>query len=330
MIKNICEIVSNVPMILRGDCFKLLKDFSDSSIDLIITSPPYFGQREIKDGPFASVNTVSDYIRLLKRLGKEFKRILKPTGSIWLNIGDAYRDSSLLLIPSRVAIVYQDELGMTLRNDVIWEKRSFLPPSIKNRTSNSYEHFFHFVLGKGYYYNKMVESKSPILLDSNRVRSRTGITGEDYKRKIETSGLSENEKENAISALFSELDKIKHGLISDFRMLIRGGSSILHSQRKEELEKYGFAFIESTGNEKMGDVWHVGVSKEKEHDSPFPEELLTYPILSCCPKSGIILDPFAGSGTTLVAAIHRHRKAVGIEINEDYASLCQRRIDEAI
>ncbi|MCR5079084.1 MAG: site-specific DNA-methyltransferase [Bacilli bacterium] len=294
-----------------------------------MTSPPYFGQRQIKEGPFAKAGTISDYLRLLKRLGKEFKRILKPTGSLWLNIGDSYRDSSLLLIPSRVAIMLEEELGFILRNDVIWEKRSFLSPSIKNRTSSSYEHFFHFVLGKGYYANKTIGTREvETTLDNGRVVSKTGVTGEDYKRKIELSNLNKEEKESALLSLEEELAKVKNGEISDFRMLLRGGNSILHSQRAKELMEMGFAFIEASSRERVSDIWNIGVSKEKEHDSPFPKELLTYPILSSCPKQGIVLDPFLGSGTTAIACIELKRKCLGFEIDSNYYELAKRRIKE--
>lgn len=325
------DISFNNPFLVKGDAFVLLKSIPDGSIDLILTSPPYYGQRSIVDGPFKNAASPSDYLRLLKRLGKEFKRILKPTGSLWLNIGDTYREQSLLLVPSRVAIVFEDELGFILRNDVIWEKRSFLMPSIKNRTAHSYEHFFHFVLGPGYYTNKMVSAKPVEIAEgSGRVKSRYGITGEDYRKKIEASlYLSENEKNEASSALDFELLKIKNGEISDFRVLLRGGTSILHAQRKNEIEQRGFAFIESSPEQRLGDVWNVGVSQEKEHDSPFPEELLTYPILSSCPKQGIILDPFVGSGTTLVAAKKLRRKAIGFEIDDRYYELALRRIRES-
>lgn len=267
---------------------------------------------------------------LLLEIGNEFKRVLKPTGSLWINIGDAYRNSNLLLIPSRVAIAFEDKLGFVLRNDIIWEKRKFLSPSVKNRTSNSYEHFFHFVLGNGYYANKTVGKRDcQTIDDKGRVVSKTGVTGEDYRRKIAESQLSEQEKIAALRALTSELEKIQNGEIADFRMLLRGGSSILHAQRGDELLSKGFAFIESQGQERIGDVWQVGVSKEKEHDSPFPEELVIYPILSSCPKHGVILDPFLGSGTTLVAAKKLRRKAIGIEIDERYVELAKRRIAEA-
>ncbi|MBO4540832.1 MAG: site-specific DNA-methyltransferase [Bacilli bacterium] len=331
MNKNLDELQIGAPLLIQGDAFLLLKELPDQSVDLILTSPPYFGQRQIKDGPFSQVKGPNDYLRLLKRLGKEFKRVLKKEGSLWLNIGDSYRDSNLLLIPSRVAISMQDELGFILRNDVIWEKRSFLPPSIKNRTANSYEHLFHFVLDKGYYVNKMIGTKKVQHLNPDgRVVSKTGITGEDYRRKIEASSLSGRQKEEALGALARELAKVQVGEISDFRMLIRGGSSILHSQRAEELNRNGFAFLEASPNERVGDVWNIGISSEKEHDSPFPEELTTYPILSSCPKKGIVLDPFAGSGTTLVAALKLRRRAIGFEIDEDYCDLANRRIAEAL
>ena len=74
----------------------------------------------------------------------EVHRILKPTGSVWLNLGDTYVNKSLKLIPSRLAIMLTDDIGFILRNDVIWNKMKGGPDNSKDKFRNIHEHFFFF------------------------------------------------------------------------------------------------------------------------------------------------------------------------------------------
>jgi DNA modification methylase len=92
------------------------------------------------------------YVEHLVELFREVKRVLKKTGSFWLNIGDTYSDKNLLGIPWRVAFALVDD-GWILRNAVIWYKPSHMPESVKDRLTRTYEYVFHFVKSKKYYYN---------------------------------------------------------------------------------------------------------------------------------------------------------------------------------
>jgi DNA modification methylase len=92
------------------------------------------------------------YVEHLVELFREVKRVLKSTGSFWLNVGDTYSDKNLLGIPWRVAFALIDD-GWILRNAVIWYKPSHMPESIKDRLTRTYEYVFHFVKSKKYFYN---------------------------------------------------------------------------------------------------------------------------------------------------------------------------------
>ena len=153
------------PLFLTGDCLDILSQIPDESVDCCITSPPYWGQRQYENGGIGQEATFADFITNVLLISSELRRVLKPTGSFWLNIDDTYRDKTLLGIPWRVAIAMIDDQHWTLRNNVIWHKHKGGLDSSKDKLRNVYEYFFHFVKdAKGYYYNsKQINSSSIIV-----------------------------------------------------------------------------------------------------------------------------------------------------------------------
>ena len=170
--------------IVRGDALALPLD--DSTVDLIVTSPPYFGLRSYRDGgehyagQIGSEPTPAEFVDALIAATAEMVRVLKPSGSIWVNLGDKYAGSngqpggsgsstlvgttshtrgmaaskkpatgaptkSLIGIPWRYAIRCIDDLGLILRAEVIWSKPNGLPESVTDRVRRSHETWFHFV-----------------------------------------------------------------------------------------------------------------------------------------------------------------------------------------
>src|SRR5579884_613634 len=107
---------STSPIFLIGDALSTLKLLPDESIDSCMTSPPYWNKRQYNNGGIGLETNYAEYIFNLITVFEQIKRILKPTGSFWLNIGDSYQNKSLLGIPWRVAIRMTDEQGWTLRN----------------------------------------------------------------------------------------------------------------------------------------------------------------------------------------------------------------------
>lgn len=168
--------------ILQGDALNL--DLPDDSVDLVVTSPPYFGLRaymdngEMYDGQIGAEATPAEFVDALIAATREMVRVVKPpSGSIWVNLGDKYasggrgtydldpgrrevaasrpadgaRPKSLLGIPWRYAIRCIDELGLILRAEVIWSKPNGLPESVTDRVRRSHETWFHFTLNPRYY-----------------------------------------------------------------------------------------------------------------------------------------------------------------------------------
>ena len=339
--ENFTSSISSDPLLLNGDALSVLRSLPDSCIDCAMTSPPYWGKREYENGGIGLEEDPLDFVKNLAAIFFELKRVLKPEGSFWLNIGDTYSDKGLVGIPWRIAFEMTDKQGWVLRNSVVWNKVKGGMDNTKDRLANIHEDVSHFVKkAKGYYYNadnirsKPRESK----VVNGAIVSATGVSGVRYKRQIELStALSQDEKRAALSALEAMLADVGAGKHSDFRMIIRGQQRTTHSDseklsgRAKELRDKGFYFLKYHPNgQKPGDVWEIipeDTQKRETHFAPYPIDLCRIPILATCPEGGIILDPFSGTGTTLVAARQMNRRAVGIDISHRYLELTHERCE---
>lgn len=167
--------------VLRGNALSL--PLADRTVDLIVTSPPYFGLRSYQDGgehyagQIGDEPTPAEFVDALIAATAEMVRVLKPSGSIWVNLGDKYasggrssydldpgrrevstgrprdgaRPKSLLGIPWRYALRCIDDLGLILRAEMIWAKPNGLPESVTDRVRRSHEQWFHFTVQPRYY-----------------------------------------------------------------------------------------------------------------------------------------------------------------------------------
>jgi site-specific DNA-methyltransferase (adenine-specific) len=327
------------PLFFLGDALSVLKELPSSSIDCVMTSPPYWRKREYENGGIGLEKDYRDYVRHLAEIFLELKRVLKPTGSFWLNIGDSYQRKNLLGIPWRIAFELTDNQGWILRNAVVWNKVKGGMDNTTDRLGNIYEMVFHFVKQpKGYYYNVDAIRSKPrqAKVVNGAVVSATGVSGVRYRRQIELStALSEQEKVAAYEALDKMLLEVAEGRISDFRMVIRGQQRTTHSDsekvsgRAKELREKGFYFLRyHPRGSKPGDVWDIlpeDTQGRDLHFAPYPVDLCRIPILATCPPEGVVLDPFCGTGTTLYAALNLGRKSVGIDISRKYLEIAQER-----
>src|SRR5208283_2045305 len=251
------EAVSNMlsdnelsPLFIRGDVIEVLRQLPTGCVDCCLTSPPYWGKREYDAGGIGLEQTYKDYIDHLSDAFLELKRVLKQTGSFWLNLGDTYQNKGLVGIPWRIAFQLIDRQGWILRNSIIWNKVKGGPDNTGDRLRNIHENVFHFVKSeKEYYYNSAAIRTNPqkAKVVNGAIVSATGVTGVRYKRQIELStSLSDIEKKNAFLALEKMLDRIRKREIADFRMIIRGQQRTTHSDslkvsgRAKELAAKGF------------------------------------------------------------------------------------------
>lgn len=326
------------PLFVQGDSLEVLRRISDNSVDCCITSPPYWQKRQYENGGIGLEDSPQEYIDNLLSIVKEIKRVLKPTGAFWLNIGDSYQNKTRLGIPWRVALKMIDD-GWILRNDVIWNKhKGGLSPN-PDRFGSVFEDFFFFVKSDKYFFDADSIRSKPrqAYVKNGAVVSATGVSGIRYKRQIELStSLSDEEKKNALAQLEQVLGRIQRGEISDFRMVIRNEQRTTHSDsvklsgRAKELKDKGFYFLFYNPKGTMpNDVWDI-IPEDSQHRTmhfaPYPEELCVIPIKSTCPKDGVVLDPFSGTGTTMKVAYDLGRKSIGIDLSNEYIKLAEQRI----
>ena len=151
--------------IINGDVLEVLKQIPSESIDMCITSPPYWNLRDYdKEGQVGIENTYKEYIGKLIKIYDEVYRVLKRKGSCWVNIGDVYssnnstgvKKQSLIGIPDRFKINMIDK-GWLCRNEIIWHKPNAMPSSAKTRFNNDYEKMFFFTKDDLYYFNTQYE-----------------------------------------------------------------------------------------------------------------------------------------------------------------------------
>ena len=327
------------PCFARGDALEVLRQLPDGSVDCCMTSPPYWGHRVYTDGGLGGESTPERYVAALTEICAELHRVLRREGSVWLNIGDSYRDKGLQNIPWRVATRLTDDQGWVLRNTVVWHKVKGGPDNSRDKLRGVWEPLFHFVKQRrGYYYDTDAVRRPPraARVVSGRVVSATGVSGVRYERQIALSTtLSPREKEQALAGLRATLEEVQDGRLSDFRMVIRGRQRTTHSDaravsgRARELAERGFYFLRyHPKGSKLGDVWDIlpeDTQGRGAHFAAYPEELCITPLLATCPAEGVVLDPFCGTGTTNRVAMQLGRRSIGIDRSAQYLAIARRR-----
>lgn len=306
--------------LIIGNSLEVLKSFEDESIDLCVTSPPYWNLRDYGSEPTQYGNWCGqlgleespiDYIEHLVMIFDEVKRVLKKTGSCWVNIGDSYssntgcytsnfitstkhvngkpktpktnivRNKSLVQIPSRFALAMCDQ-GWILRNECIWHKPNPMPISVKDRFTVDYEKFYFFTKEPNYYFKQILE---PIKQES-----------------------------------IARAKRAKHNNI-EHHNIVRGTNTIEMAHNDPNWKRFG----NPEGRNKRT-VWTIPThGSHEDHVAMFPLKLIETPINACCPENGVVLDPFCGSGTTLEYCRKHNIDCIGIEINPIYKAIIERK-----
>ena len=331
---------NNLPIdkIICGDSATILKQFPDNSINLVITSPPYFQQREYAGGEIGGERNVDRYVDAIMEVFSECVRVTKDDGSIVFNLGDKYQNSSLLLVPYRFALKATEKEKVALVNNITWIKTNPTPRQFNRRLVNSTEPFFHFVKTNKYYYNPdafyTMPKKAKIAKQASLPIEKNGDTkiGESYKELIASSELSAEEKRMAYKELDEVISEVKSGKVFSFRMKIRG----IHSPafggqsggRASQIKNKGYTIIRMYGKKLHPDVVISAVEtlKEYRHPAVYPQTIIENFIKLLTKPKDVVLDPFIGSGTTAVASKLLNRHYIGIDINPAYVSMVEERL----
>lgn len=317
--------------IVCGDSSQLLKEIPDDTIDLTITSPPYFQQREYTDGGIGNEGNHQKYIANLMRIFNEVVRVTKEDGNIVFNLGDKYKNGNLALVPYRFAVDATKSGQVKLVNTIMWLKSNPTPRQFKRRLVSSHEPFFHFVKNDNYYYD--LDGFRQDLSKNRKVGPQPDTQiGQGYYRKIEESALSSEEKGRAREALQKVIAEVKQGKTRSFRMKIRGIHSLpfggQEGGRRSHIENDGFTIIRIYDRPMKKDfiICSVETLKGNNHPAIYPEQLVKELVTLLSRKDCIVLDPFMGSGTTAVAARSLGRNFIGVDISPEYCKNARERV----
>jgi len=272
-------------LIIPADAFHI--PLKDGSVQCVVTSPPYFNLRKYAGGDensFGQEKTIAEYVQHTIDVLREVKRVLRPDGVVFWNVGDSYSGSTknLWLIPQRIAIAAQDD-GWIVRDIIIWQKPNCVPESVKDRCTRSYEEILMLTKNRHYYFsNRAIHEPAVSFLNSAHVVTRTNKT---YRQ-----------------GLYPPVGGKKH------QALLKPNLS------GNQPKKY------KTRNKR--NVWSIPTKPHKEaHTAIFPEELPELCIRAASKKGQTVLDPFAGSGTTGIVAKKLGRNAVLLDISSEYVKL---------
>ena len=321
-----------IDQILCGDNLELIQQLPDSSIQLVITSPPYFQQRDYGSG-MGNERSVNAYIEILLCLFRECVRVLTDDGNIVFNIGDKYQNSNLLLVPYRFALAAMDTDGVRLVNEITWVKKNPTPRQFSRRLVSSTEPFFHFAKSDRYFYNPKAFLAKTHAPPPSKKKNGTNV-GQKYFQLIDKSELSDPEKTLARTELAQVIQEVKSGKTHSFRMKIRG----IHAApfggqeggRTSQLRNKGFTIIRIHGNKLKRDVIETPVAtlKGNKHPAIYPVEVVEEFLHLLTPTGAVVLDPFMGAGSTAVACKRLGRHYIGYDINAEYCEDARQRVSE--
>lgn len=338
----------NINFIYCGDSLNVLKTLPDKSINCCVTSPPYWGLRDYgNDGQLGLEKTPEEYVDKMVAVFKEVRRVLRDDGTLWLNLGDSYngrgkagngeyqnkhtefgkpsvhkerfgvptniknlKPKDLVGIPWMVAFALRAD-GWYLRQDIIWHKPNPMPESVTDRCTKSHEYIFLLSKSQKYYYNQESILETATGYDG---RKDTLMKGSNkYK-----TGVVPNQSEHTTAASGHERWRFKN---------LQDKGQQTQSMHENRLN--GYEYLSPVRNKRS--VWTVNTKPFKEaHFAVFPEELIVPCIKAGCPEGGIVLDPFMGSGTTAVVSRKLNRNFIGIELNEKYIQISQKRLRNQI
>ena len=323
--------------IYNEPCLDTLRKMPNDFLDCVITSPPYWQLRDYGyDGQWGLEPTFQLYLEHLWEMMDEIYRVLKPSGTCWINLGDTYARGSrnkdatndslrntsksiepnskpdynglnkcLMLIPHRFAIGCIDR-GWIMRNDIIWAKRNGMPESCTDRFSKKHEYFFFMVKSEKYYFD--LDAIRDSIKTVSIERYKYGFTGQE-------GGNSNNFKGDK-SHLIPKT-KIKFGGNKG-----DGNDGGIYSGNEWTPRADG----KNPGT--ISDFWDIPTKpSSNEHYASYNDELIRKPILAGCPEGGLIYDPFMGTGSTAQAAIRAKRNFIGSEMSEKYIKICNKRLE---
>lgn len=303
--------------IIGGDSLKVLKTMPDESVDCVITSPPYWALRDYGvKGQIGLEPSIEEYLEKLMNVFNEVRRVLKPEGTCWINFGDTYANKT----KGGQANIPRGDLFDSL------SKRAKLPKlkTALNIPAKSLclipERFAVKMIEQGWILrNQIIWHKPNVMPQSVRDRFTVDfeklfffVKGKNYYFERQFEPLkSPAEMRRRFSNPFANHQywQINRQSAADLKAVKQAQQAILKTGRNKRC------------------VWSIGTGTANGgHFAVYPPRLIEIPIKAGCPKNGIVLDPFMGSGTTAIVAKRLGRNYIGIELNPAYVKLANNRL----
>lgn len=328
--------------VYNEECLSGLKRLPDNSVDCCVTSPPYYALRDYGvDGQIGLEKTPEEYIRKLTDVFMEVYRVLKPEGTLWLNIGDSYVSKPKSNYNGKGQGLNDKSYGTgdtTLGYKEQSERFKALLGNYKNKDLIGIPWMLAFSLRNAGWYlrqdiiwhkpNPMPESVTDRCTKSHEyifLMSKSQKYYFDYEAIQEKAIGSDKPRifgaNNQKGTMRNDIGRVFTPKKSKNVQYDGQKPNTIHLRREQGLpdEEY------SVRNKR--DVWSVNVHPDSvAHFATYPEELITPCILAGCPSGGVVLDPFMGSGTTARVARKLNRHFVGFELSTEYCKIIEKKI----
>jgi len=305
-------------LLILGDAERTLKLLGDESHDCCVTSPPYFGQRDYQSaGQIGQEHSVREYLQRLWLVFDEVMRVLVRSGTLWVNIGDTYRDKCCLLVPERF-VLGMVKRGWLLRQKICWHKPNCKPESVKSRFTCDFEMILFFVKNKRHYFAQQFE---PYCEDTVR-------RCEQFIRRGEKFDAARHKQDVAVpsQAPMRILERfVKKRFVKNLHVPGQSPNG-MHVERNAGRGKNVF----SGRGRNMRSMWSLATAQYRGlHFATFPRALAKRMIRAGCPQGGRVLDCFVGAGASMIAAEDCQCSGTGIDISETYLALANQEILKA-
>lgn len=313
---------------------------ASDSIDLVVTSPPYWRKRDygFKE-QIGQERTPEEYVNAIRLALSEWRRVLRVTGSVFLNVGDTYYKRSLVGIPGMIEHAATAD-GWLLRNRIIWSKRKGMPSPPRDRLANRHEFILHFAVSPRYFYDlhgyaEFVGSRGTpgdvwdIDLTRNFSDHLAPFPEEIVRRAVVLACPSRvcTRCDGPSRRIVRRTHKLDMNRPQARRALVIAEAAGLTTEHINAVQATGIsdagkALLTQNGTGRNSErVKQLAEEAKRALGGYFREftfakrETAGYSRCSCRArfKRGIVLDPFAGSGTTLRVATDLGRDAIGVD-----------------
>lgn len=333
----------NLPhaLVLQGDARDL--PLPDDSVDLVVTSPPYWRKRDYGIlGQIGQEATAAEYADAIVECLREWRRVLRPSGSVFLNIGDTYHRRSLANVPARVEMAAADD-GWMVRNRIVWTKDGGMPEPARNRLANRHEFVIHMTLSGTYYYDLFGYSEAygngnganpGDVWQFNQARHMgdhlAPFPTEVVERAILLACPGElcpvcGEPRQRITRRTARLDERRPQARRAMELAREGGLTPDHiaAVQATGISDAGKALLIQNGTGRNSKrVKQLAAEAKAVLGGYFREftfalrETVGWTECECRQpfRRGVVLDPFMGTGTTLKTAVRMNRDAVGVDL----------------